>query len=39
MSWSTSCGAAGVVDDAGEGADHVVLVGAEVGVEPHEVAW
>ena len=30
-------GAAGVADDAGEGADHVVLVGAEGGVEAHEV--
>ena len=29
--------AAGVADDLGERADHVVLVGAEVGVETHQI--
>ena len=36
-SWSTSVGAPGVAHEPGEGADHVVLVGAEVGVETHQV--
>ena len=38
-SWSDVGGAAGVGDDGGEGADHFVLVGAEVGVEAHQIAW
>ena len=36
-SWSASVGAAGVADDGGEGTDDVVLVGAEVGVQAHQV--
>ena len=31
-------GATGIGDDAGEGADHVVLVGAEVGIEADQLA-
>ena len=37
MSWSLLVGSAGVVDDAGEGADDVVLVRAPVGAQPDEV--